>query len=109
MRAAALVERRERFYGLGSRLPGHVAPLFLKPNFLNLLNGFLGTRLGPKFRWEILPLPAPGPSLAQPDAPIGRLWAQADGSRVAHSRTAARRRTSRDDRFRQFGGAPQLP
>ena len=30
----ALVERRERFYGLGSRLPGHLAPLFPKIQFL---------------------------------------------------------------------------
>ena len=30
----ALVERRERFYGLGSRLPRHLAPLFPKTQFL---------------------------------------------------------------------------
>ena len=30
----ALVERRECFYGLGNRMPGHLAPLFPKTQFL---------------------------------------------------------------------------
>ena len=42
----ALVERRERFYRLGNRLPGHLAPLFPKTQFLNILNGFLWDSFG---------------------------------------------------------------
>ena len=65
----ALVERRERFYGLGSRLPRHLAPLFPKTQFLKYTKR---VSLG-LFRWLILATPGPKEenAAAQPDAPIG--------------------------------------
>ena len=106
----ALVERRENFYGLGSRLPRHLAPLFPKTHFLNLLNGFLRD----SFLWDLLATPGPrndqtpySPTRRAYRASLVGLERTGVGSRIRGRPPDDR--TSRDDRFRQFGGAPQLP
>ena len=106
----ALVERRECFYGLGNRLPGHLAPLFPKTQFLKYTKR-VSQGL---FLWDLLA--TPGPRKEQtPYSPTRRahrsslvgLERTGVGSRIRGRPPDDR--TSRDDRFRQFGGAPQLP
>ena len=106
----ALVERRERFYGLGSRLPRHLAPLFPKTQFLKSTKR-VSQGL---FRWEILATPGPrkeqtpySPTRRAHRASLVGLERTGVGSRIRGRPPDDR--TSRDDRFRQFGGAPQLP
>ena len=106
----ALVERRERFYGLGSRLLGHLAPLFPKIHFLKSTKR-VSQGL---FLWDLLA--TPGPRTDQ--TPYSSTRRARRASLVGLERTGVGSRirgrppddrTSRDDRFRQFGGAPQLP
>ena len=51
----ALVERRECFYGLGNRMPGHLAPLFPKTQFLKYTKR-VSRGL---FLWDLLATPGP--------------------------------------------------
>ena len=106
----ALVERRERFYRLGNRLSGHLAPLFPKIQFLKYTKR-VSQGL---FLWDLLA--TPGPRTDQ--TPYSSTRRARRASLVGLERTGVGPRirgrppddrTSRDDRFRQFGGAPQLP
>ena len=106
----ALVERRERFYGLESRLPGHLAPLFPKTQFLKSAKR-VSQGL---FLWDLLATPGPrkeqtpySPTRRAHRASLVGLERTGVGSRIRGPPPDDR--TSRDNRFRQFGGAPQLP
>ena len=66
----ALVERRERFYRVGTPPAGHLAPLFPKTQFLKYTKR-VSQGL---FLWDLLATPGPRNDqtpTAQPDAPIG--------------------------------------
>ena len=105
----ALVERRERFYWLGNRLSGHLAPLFPKIQFLKYTKR-VSRGL---FLWDLLATPGPRkeqtpyrPTRLAHRASLVGLERTGVGSRIRGRPPDDR--TSRDDRFRQFGGAPQL-
>ena len=106
----ALVERRERFYRLGNRLSGHLAPLFPKIQFLKYTKR-VSQGL---FLWDLLATPGPrkeqtpySPTRRAHRASLVGLERTGVGSRIRGPPPDDR--TSRDNRFRQFGGAPQLP
>ena len=106
----ALVERRERFYRLGNRLSGHLAPLFPKIQFLKYTKR-VSRGL---FLWDLLATPGPRkeqtpyrPTRLAHRASLVGLERTGVGSRIRGPPPDDR--TRRDNRFRQFGGAPQLP
>ena len=106
----ALVERRERFYRLGNPPAGHLAPLFPKTQFLKYTKR-VSQGL---FLWDLLATPGPrkeqtpySPTRRAHRASLVGLERTGVGSRIRGRPPDDR--TSRDDRFRQFGGAPQLP